>query len=82
MDRGMVIWLSNRTSKTGWRIQLLNRFILLFGITFLLLLSSAVTADQLVVVKIVVPKAVNDEARELYQQLEKVLPQSPRADLW
>jgi curved DNA-binding protein len=38
--------------------------------------------DQLVVVKIVVPKDLSPEAQELYRQLGELTPQSPREDLW
>lgn len=38
--------------------------------------------DQLVVVKIEVPKDLTDDAKELYRQLGEASPQSPRAGLW
>jgi curved DNA-binding protein len=38
--------------------------------------------DQLVVVKIVVPKDLSPEAQELYRQLGELTLQSPREDLW
>ncbi len=38
--------------------------------------------DQLVVVKVVVPKDLSDEAKELYRKLEEAAPQNPREDLW
>jgi DnaJ-class molecular chaperone len=38
--------------------------------------------DQLVVIKIVVPRNVNDRARELLQELDREAPVSPRAGLW
>lgn len=38
--------------------------------------------DQFVVVKIVVPKKLSDEAQRLYEQLDQAAPQSPRAGLW
>lgn len=38
--------------------------------------------DQLVVVKIVVPKDLSSEAEDLFRQLEEAAPQSPREELW
>jgi DnaJ-class molecular chaperone len=38
--------------------------------------------DQLVVVKVVVPKDLSDEAKELYRKLEEAAPQNPREGLW
>ena len=38
--------------------------------------------DQLVIVKIVVPKELSDRAKHLYRELGETLPQSPRAGLW
>lgn len=38
--------------------------------------------DQLVIVKIVIPKELNDRVRELYRELNDADAQSPRADLW
>lgn len=38
--------------------------------------------DQLVVIKVVVPKELSPEATELYQQLQQAAPQDPRKDLW
>lgn len=38
--------------------------------------------DQLVVVKIVVPKDLDDTTRGLYQQIADRSPHNPRADLW
>ena len=38
--------------------------------------------DQFVVVKIVVPKHLDPQARELFEQLQQTVPQSPRAGLW
>jgi len=38
--------------------------------------------DQFVVIKIVVPKNVNDRAKELLQELDREAPVSPRAGLW
>lgn len=38
--------------------------------------------DQFVVVKIVMPKNLTDDARRLYEQLAEAAPQSPRAGLW
>lgn len=38
--------------------------------------------DQLVVIKIEVPKDLTDDAKELYRQLGEASPQSPRAGLW
>lgn len=38
--------------------------------------------DQLVVVKIVVPKELSDEERSLYEQLQQISRHDPRADRW
>ena len=38
--------------------------------------------DQLVIVKIVVPKELSDRAEQLYRELGQTQPQSPRAGLW
>jgi DnaJ-class molecular chaperone len=38
--------------------------------------------DQFVVIKIVVPKNVNDRAKELLQELDREAPVNPRAGLW
>ncbi len=38
--------------------------------------------DQLVVIKIVTPKSLSDEARELYQRLAEVSPLDPREGIW
>ncbi|MEZ6133132.1 MAG: J domain-containing protein [Planctomycetaceae bacterium] len=38
--------------------------------------------DQLVVIKVVVPKDLSPEAEELYRQLQQAAPQSPRDGLW
>jgi DnaJ-class molecular chaperone len=38
--------------------------------------------DQLVVVKVVIPKDLNDRAKRLYQELDEAAPQSPRVGLW
>jgi curved DNA-binding protein len=38
--------------------------------------------DQYVVIKIVVPKNVNDRAKELLQELDREAPVNPRAGLW
>lgn len=38
--------------------------------------------DQLVVVKIVVPKELSTEAEDLFRQLQEAAPQNPREDLW
>ncbi len=40
------------------------------------------TGDQLVVIKITVPRESSDRARELLEELATVLPESPREDLW
>ncbi len=38
--------------------------------------------DQIVEVKIVVPRPTDIKARELWQELQKLNPEDPRADLW
>jgi DnaJ-class molecular chaperone len=38
--------------------------------------------DQLVIAKVVVPKDLNDKARELLEEFRAAAPQSPRAGLW
>ncbi|MCH2203438.1 MAG: HSP40/DnaJ peptide-binding protein [Fuerstiella sp.] len=38
--------------------------------------------DQFVVIKVTVPRKLNDEARELLQRLDEVAPENPRAGLW
>jgi len=38
--------------------------------------------DQFVVLKIAVPKALSDDARELYRQLAEFNPENPRSSLW
>lgn len=38
--------------------------------------------DQYVVVKIIIPQSLSDEARTLFEELSKVAPQSPRENLW
>lgn len=38
--------------------------------------------DQFIVVKIVVPKAIDEETRELYEELAQTFPFSPRENLW
>lgn len=38
--------------------------------------------DQLVVIKVVVPKDLSEEAQELYRQLQQAAPQAPREGLW
>lgn len=38
--------------------------------------------DQLVVLKVVVPKELSDKAAELYRQLAEAVPQNPRDGLW
>ena len=38
--------------------------------------------DQLVVVKIVVPRTLSDEAKDLYEKLAQAAPLSPRVNLW
>ncbi len=40
------------------------------------------TGDQIVKIKIVVPEVPNVEARELWQKLEKLQPEDPRAELF
>ena len=40
------------------------------------------TGDQHVVVKIVVPKELSDDARHAYERLADVAPMSPRSGLW
>ncbi len=40
------------------------------------------TGDQLVVMKIVTPKDLSEEAAELFQQLMEAAPQNPRDGLW
>ncbi len=40
------------------------------------------TGDQLVVVKIVTPKDLSEEAAELFQKLIEAAPQNPRDGLW
>ncbi|MEQ9406440.1 MAG: J domain-containing protein [Fuerstiella sp.] len=44
--------------------------------------KSGERGDQLVVIKVVIPKDLSDEAKELYRQLESVAPQHPREGLW
>ncbi len=41
-----------------------------------------VTGDQIVEIRIVVPEIPNVEAKELWQKLEKLHPENPRAELW
>lgn len=38
--------------------------------------------DQIVVIKITVPKQLSEEAKSLYEQLAQAAPHSPRAGLW
>ncbi|MCH2209661.1 MAG: DnaJ domain-containing protein [Fuerstiella sp.] len=38
--------------------------------------------DQFVVIKVTVPKELNDEARDLLQRLDEVAPENPRDGLW
>jgi curved DNA-binding protein len=38
--------------------------------------------DQMIMIKIVTPKHLSPEARELYEQLAKLTPQEPREGLW
>lgn len=44
--------------------------------------KSGKTGDQFVVVKVVVPSDLSDEARQLYEQLAAAMPESPRAGMW
>lgn len=44
--------------------------------------KTKVRGDQLVSVKIVVPEALNERARELIEELAQAVPQSPRENLW
>ena len=41
-----------------------------------------VIGDQIVEIRIVVPEIPNVEAKELWQKLEKLHPENPRAELW
>ena len=41
-----------------------------------------VIGDQIVEIRIVVPEIPNVEAKELWQKLEKLHPEDPRAELW
>jgi molecular chaperone DnaJ len=38
--------------------------------------------DQIVEIKITVPEARDLKARELWQELQKLNPEDPRAELW
>lgn len=44
--------------------------------------KSGTSGDQFVVIKIVVPKELDDESRGLYEKLAEVKHESPRAGLW
>lgn len=44
--------------------------------------KTKVRGDQFVIIKIVVPRQLNDRARELLRELEQAAPLSPRAGLW
>jgi molecular chaperone DnaJ len=41
-----------------------------------------VVGDQIVEIRIVIPEVPNVEAKELWQKLEKLQPENPRAELW
>jgi len=41
-----------------------------------------VVGDQIVEIRIVIPEIPNVEAKELWQKLEKLHPENPRAELW
>ena len=43
---------------------------------------AGVIGDQIVEISIVVPEMHNVEAKELWQKLEKLHPEDPRAELW
>jgi len=44
--------------------------------------KTKVRGDQMIVVKIVVPKTVSEEARQHIEQFAELTPQSPRSGLW
>jgi len=44
--------------------------------------KEGVRGDQIVEIKIVVPEARDLKARELWQQLQKINPEDPRAEMW
>jgi curved DNA-binding protein len=44
--------------------------------------KGAAPGDQFVVLKIVIPKDLSDEAKQYYQKLADLNPVNPRADLW
>jgi DnaJ-class molecular chaperone len=44
--------------------------------------KGGVPGDELVVIKIAVPKQLSEEAKSLYEQLAKVSPHAPRAGRW
>jgi molecular chaperone DnaJ len=44
--------------------------------------KEGIRGDQIVEVKIVVPEARDLKVRELWQELQKLNPEDPRAELW
>ncbi len=58
-------------SQSGSRLRLKNRG----------LCSAGQSGDQIVTLKIVAPKAETPEQKELYQQMAKLMPMDPRAEL-
>ena len=44
--------------------------------------KEGIRGDQIVEIKIVVPEARDLKARELWQQLQKINPEDPRAEMW
>lgn len=58
-------------SQSGSRLRLKGRG----------LCSASQSGDQIVTLKIVTPKAENSEQKEFYQQMAKLMPMNPRAEL-